>query len=307
MFNHMSDHPARRRTVAVFCLLVGVALLATACGDDGRSSESAEAAPATAAPKAAASEAESDYCRNALEWQVHELVPFDESDPAATEEYFGDFVAFVDEATASAPGELADGWTLVSDTVHTVLVPILERYDYDFGRAHAEATPEEAALLTEPPPEVAAAQEHNKAYEALACGVGQPLAAESESFTGPADSAYCDASRVLAGVVEEVQSSSAQPADVESLLTSDDAIDALTSGAEAAPAEIADDVTAVTAFTLDRKLPLLEEWSFDFRSFLLEASLEERAVFYYSDPSIRDQFARVLAYDQQVCGYEPTA
>ena len=126
----MSDHPARRRTVAVFCLLVGVALLATACGDDGRSSESAEAAPATAAPKAAASEAESDYCRNALEWQVHELVPFDESDPAATEEYFGDFVAFVDEATASAPGELADGWTLVSDTVHTVLVPILERYDY---------------------------------------------------------------------------------------------------------------------------------------------------------------------------------
>ena len=112
---------------------------------------------------------------------------------------------------------------------------------------------------------------------------------------------------MLAGVVEEVQSSGAQPADVESLLTSDDAIDALTSGAEAAPAEIADDVTAVTAFTLDRKLPLLEEWSFDFRAFLLEASLEERAVFYYSDPSIRDQFARVLAYDQQVCGYEPTA
>jgi hypothetical protein len=289
------------RPIHLGLAVLAMAALLAACGDDS-SSGSAEPAPAASETATADAAADSPYCRIALEWQVHELTPYDQSDPAVLEAYMGEYGDFVADAAAAAPDEIHDEWALVDDAVNTTLIPLMARFGFDGARAQAEATPEELALMNEPPETVQVAQEATHAYEATVCGAGNPPAATDEQFTGPADSAYCEAEHVLEGVNDQLRSSGAEPADVEAVLTGDEATEALATQAEEAPAEIADDVQAITDWTLGPQLEVLQSYDYDLRALLLQGSPEERGAFQYTDPQIVDQFARVSAYDEQVCG-----
>jgi hypothetical protein len=46
---------------------------------------------------------------------------------------------------------------------------------------------------------------------------------------------------------------------------------------------------------------VLEHHGYDVRHLVLDGTAEERAIFQSTDPAIRDHFARVRAYDEQLC------
>jgi hypothetical protein len=284
---------------------LGLAVLATAallaaCGDDS-SAGSAEPAPAASETATADAAADSPYCRIALEWQVHELTPYDRSDPAVLEAYMGEYGDFVTDAAAAAPDEIHDEWALVDEAVNTTLIPLMARFGFDGARAQAEATPEELALMNEPPPAVQDAQEATHRYEALVCAAMQPPAAD-EHFTGPADSAYCVATRNWDAAWGGIIGDGADPAAIEALLTGGQLEQLRAEAGAAVPEAIAVDWHAVDDFTQEQKLPLLAEYGYDIRRVLLEGSPEERAVLNGTDPAISEPYARVLAYENQVCG-----
>lgn len=298
VFVHQSSHPTRRRIGAAVVLLTSVALLASACSDDGGGTAAAGEAAAPADP------AESAYCRTALEWQVHELTPFDDSDPATLEQYMGEYVGFYESAAGDAPAELQEDWDLALEGLTTQLVPVMERYDYDIARMQAEATPEEAAVLQEPPPDIAAAQDRIHAYEAEVCGAGQPAPAAGAHFTGSPDSAYCQAVRRFDEATGTIQAAGFAPEDLQAFVTSGQAEELLTAMVDAAPEEIAADGAAVLDYERQIRLPLLAAYDYDVRRILLEGDAGERAQFQYTDPAISGPFTRTAAYDAQVCGVE---
>lgn len=295
--------PKTRRPVSLVAFLAALALLA-ACGDDSSSDSAASADGATGATTAAVAvdDAESPYCRTALDYAASGLTPVDDSDPVAFEAYVGAYVEFVETAAAQAPAELADAWALNAEAITTQFAPLFERYGYDVARIEAEATPEEQALLNEPPPDIAEAQASILEYESLVCGAGQPPAAEDEEFSGPADSPYCEASNGVDAAMGEVVAAGVQPEDFEALLTSGDIDAFLATQDETAPEEIAEDVVVVNDFTRDELIPLMEAYDYDARAILLEGSAAERLVFQSADPAVLDEFTRVEAYDEQVCG-----
>lgn len=300
-----------RRIPGVLALLVALTLLAAACSSDDSSSASGDSTDATTATGAtsateagsAADDPESPFCRTALDWQVHELTPVDQSDPAVLETYMSEYAAFATQSAEQAPESISDDAQLVADGITDDLLPLMERYGYDGARFEAEATDEEKALLDAPPPEVDAAQNRIHEYEALVCGAGQPPAADVD-FTGAADSPYCQTSIDLDEAVGSVAENGFDPAEVEEVYTSDEVSQLFDDGADNAPAEIAEDVGAVNEFVRTEQLPLMESYGFDVRELLSTASAEERAVFQYTAPAIIDHFARTLAYDEQVCGIE---
>src|SRR5262245_27140676 len=163
----MTHQPTR--TTLIAAVLAGLALLAAACADDGPSTS--RTAPETGGGDAetetatVTDEAESPYCRTALAWQVHELTPHDDGDPAAVRSWMDDYVGFTEEAAAAAPQPILADWELNATQIADVLYVTMERFGFDAERAAAEATPEEMAILMEPPPDVAAAQDRIHAYE----------------------------------------------------------------------------------------------------------------------------------------------
>lgn len=294
----------RPALVAVAGLLAVVSL--AACGDDSSSSADRSATDPTTTT-ALVDDPESPYCRTALEWQVHELDPVDQSDPDALHAYFDDYVEFYATATEQAPDEIADDWAVSNDALNNLLVPVVERYGYDVARMAAEGTPEEAALFDDPPAEVVAAQTATHAYESRVCGAGQPAAATDVTFTGDADSTYCRNAAEFDGAFGEIVANGAQADEVEAFMTDSDNLEALATAYEDAPEDIAADEQALDEFAVDVQLPVIESYDFDFRRLLLEASPDERARFQYTDPEIREQFMRVQAYAEQVCGAESNA
>lgn len=247
---------------------------------------------------------DSPYCRTALEWQVHELDPYDASDPLALRAYFDDYVEFYATATAQAPAEIADDWAVSKAALSNLLVPILAKYDYDLTRMEAEGSPDEAALFQDPPADVVAAQTATHEYESRVCAAGQPAAATDVVFTGSADSPYCVNAAEFDAAFQEVIANGAVPAEVEAFMTNLDRIVALSTAYMAAPADIADDEKAVDDFSVGVQLPVIAKYDYDFRRLLLEASPSERATFQYTDPAIAEHFARVTAYSDQVCNAE---
>ena len=141
------------------------------------------------------SAADGPYCKIARNWTAHEMSSVDESDPAQLKKYIGEYVAFITAAAKEAPADIATDWKMTSSGFESTVVPVLEKYGYSIDRIMAEATPEEQAVQ-EPPPDVAAAQDRVRAYEARVCMTGQPAAADVE-FAGPADAEYCQASKRL--------------------------------------------------------------------------------------------------------------
>jgi hypothetical protein len=273
---------------------LAAALLVTAasCGDDNEDDASTPSKPAAADP------AESAYCDAAVEWAVHEYTAFDDSDPAAFRAYWEEWTAFEETAVATAPDEIKDDWVLKFETESATVAPVLEKYDFDTAVMMEQATPEEQATF-EAPPDVQAAQDRILSYESEVCAAQQPIAADVVYDSEPAGP-YCD---LVVGQSErnsELFASGARSADVEAV--ADEIAAEQTEIVEAAPASIADDVAAIEEWTAGPQRDALERHDFDIRALMQEGSVEDRAAFNYADDEIRKQFARVIAYEEQVCG-----
>lgn len=274
-------------------------LVAGACSSDGGDSE--DSAATTSAPTTAPADdpAESAYCDAAREWAIQEVTqPVDETDPVAFEAYWGEFEAFEQAALENAPDELREDWQLKVDTEDETIDVVLEAYDYDLVALQENGTPEELATL-EAPPDVAAAQDRILVYEGDVCGAQQPLPADV-SFEGEEPGAYCEDVAAEQERVGEVFADGAEPADVEAL------VEELVAGGEAqveaAPAVIQDDVAAVVAWTAGEQRDVLEAHGYDFLAIMRDGTPEERADLQLTADAIRDQFARVATYEEQICG-----
>ena len=88
-----------RRTIP--WALTAALLLAAGCGDDDANA----GAPADDdAASAETTAADSPYCDVAISWAVHEMTPFDDTDPVAFEKYWSEHTAFEEDALATTPG-----------------------------------------------------------------------------------------------------------------------------------------------------------------------------------------------------------
>jgi hypothetical protein len=288
-----------RRLIRFTTACVAIATLGLAgCGGGG---SKAASTTTTTAPPAEASE--SAYCDTAREWQVHELVPFDGSDPAATKKYVTEWVAFATEAEGQAPDELRTDWQLNRRALVDTVVPLFEKYGYSQARAEAEATDAELALFEEPPPDVAQAQDRIHAYEDSVCAAAQPEAADVE-FTGAGSKQYCEAVVASEEAADEVEVGGMPAEEVRALVTSSDYRAGQDAIVAHAPAAIHDDVVAVREFDTSQWEPLLKRNNYDFVRVFLDGSQHEREILQHRVPEVSTAWARITAYDEQVCGVE---
>ena len=222
----------------------------------------------------------------------------DESDPAQLKKYIGEYVAFITEAAEEAPAEIATDWKVMSSAFKSTVVPVLEKYGYSIDRIMAEATPEEQAVQ-ESPPDVAAAQDRVRAYEARVCMTGQPAAADVK-FAGPADAEYCQASKRLDEAADQ-SASDWSPGSVKAFVTSPDFTGLYEAGVAAAPPEIHDDVVAIATFMSSKVVPTLERHGYDMRRLFIDGPASDLAILQSWDPAIVDSYRRVVAYEDQLC------
>jgi hypothetical protein len=303
-----SHRSTRAATLAASLAALALAAVACAgCGDDdgdtaAAASPSSAAAPTSAAAADAAA-ADSAYCRISLAWTVHELTPFDPTDPDATHAYFDEYLAFADESHAAAPAEIEADWAVTADGFRTLFLPVMEKYGYELGRIANEGTDEERAVLDAPPADVAAAQDRIQAYDARVCGSRQPPAA-AVRFEGPAATAYCEATVAFDDANDEAFGTGADPASVEAFVTSPRFTELQEAVVAAAPAEIRDDVEVVETFTAEHGVAALERHGYDVRRLLLEGTAADRAALHSSDPAVAAAFSRTVAYEAQLCGIE---
>ena len=274
-------------------MLAAAVLFAAACGDDDDTSEGDGDGGAAAADTLAS---DSEYCDAAVDWAIHEMTPFDDTDPAAFRAYWTEYTAFVDEAVSTAPEEIAADW---QDKVEweTGLTAILEKYDFDAAVMQAQGTPEEAAAF-EAPPEAAAAQDRILSYESAVCGAQQPPPADV-SYAGEEAGTYCDLVGALQQQADEAISSG-DPDQIEAFVgTHASSAPAIV---DAAPEVIAEDVASVSDWQLHEQAEVLEAHGWDPAAVLRDGSVQDRYDFQLADEEIREQYARVAAYDEQVCG-----
>jgi len=239
--------------------------------------------------------AESSYCDAAREWSIHELEPLDDADPAAFRAYWEDFVAFEKAAADTAPEEVADDWDLKIEA-EVPMNAVLDKYDYDTTAIMQSGTPDEQAAF-EPPPEARAAQDRILVYESAVCGAMQPLAADV-SYSGEEPGRYCE----LVAVQDERAAealASGDPADVEAMF--DELAGSSADLIDAAPAVIKDDVKELAVWATGRQRDAAERYGYDLRTAIREGTPKDRADIQHSAEEIREQFARVLAYEQQIC------
>jgi len=263
---------------------VSAALLAAACGGK---------AEAAAGPKSA-------YCDAARRWAVHEIVPFDDSDPAASKQYWGEYLAFVDQAVNLAPKKISGDWRINAAAQHDILTPLLEKYNFDMKLLDEKGTPEEKALFEEPPPEVKSAQHAVHGFESDVCGAQQPEPAEV-SFQGEKPGPFCEVVAADNESSRALAQSGASPADVKAYYVDRDSRNLDEQQLSAAPAAIRDDVKAEIDWSAQRQRPVLVRYGFDVRKIILDGTKKDRADFQLTDKKVRDHFARVLAYEKQVC------
>jgi hypothetical protein len=287
----MLRHPTSFRS-AVACLALAALGLAACGGDDDDNAQ------------ANTSDAESAYCNTAREWLVYALTQYDPSDPAALEQYMDEYVAFHREAAEQAPASIDDDWALNRSSVEEQLIPVFEKYGYSIQRIEAEATPEEQATAMEPPPDVQAAQERIHAYEREVCAAGLPVAADVE-FEGPADEEYCAA--VLADSDMANQVALTEPDAVRAELTSPEFAERQQKLLDTAPDEIRDDVATFRTFVTEQQTPLIEKYGYDIPKVLLHGTQHEREVLNYGTSDVKDAYARIIAYEEQLCGVEEEA
>ncbi len=273
----MTSHRIAPPLVAAgFVLALGVA-----CGGDAKPTDSA-------------------YCKASRTWAVHELTDFDASDPESTRRYFVDYQGHINTSAKEAPKDIATPWKTTADAFNALFMPMLERHGFSFDRVMGEGSPEDQALLAETPADVAAAQTQIQAYDATVCGSAQPPAADVV-FDGPAAPAYCEGAEAIDARMQELASEGFEPEAFRSLVASPDFQELLFAGPSVAPPELHADEVTIERFTRERMLPLLERYDYDVRRLLLDGSPADRAIWQSADPSVRDAFARTVAYTPQLC------
>lgn len=248
---------------------------------------------------------ESAYCDTHRAWQVHELKgdgddPAIAGNPAALEKYFNEYLEFNKTSLQQAPPEIRDEWVVSERGVRTVLTPVLEKYDFDLKRIEREGTAAEQAV-GEPTPEGLKAQDAIHAYEARVCGVDPPPAADVVFKADDSSKAYCTALSAYNSQLEKVESSRFDPDVMRTFLTADSFSEALDALEKTAPAEIAADVKAETEWFRTRWSDVIAEFDYDIRRIWLDATPEDRAVFYLSHPDVVEHSSRTTAYEEQVC------
>jgi hypothetical protein len=288
----------RQLTLRVLVLAIGICILAAACGSDDKKTA------AVAKPAAASSaEAASAYCDTARDWAVHELTPVDvEGDAAAARTYFAEYVAFNHKGREQAPAVIRDEWNLSAGAVDAQLVPVLEKYGYDLGRLMSEGSDAEKALLDQPPEDVQHAQDAIHLYESKVCAAGQPPAAEVDFSKEKKAAAYCQAVGADDEMTGKVLGAGADPEAIRKLATSKEFLAVLKKEHDNAPAVIKADTDAMYTFVQHQHLPLLERRGYDFRKILLDGPQADREILNSTSPEVRNHFARIAAYDEQVCG-----
>lgn len=292
------DH-RRLRPLRPLARLVTVAVVAVivmgACGNDGGSDTRATNTTAKAVTSDAS---ESAYCQTARRWAVHELTPVDDHDASGLRSYMKEYVAFIDEATAQAPAEIAAQWKASGTGFKAMVLPVLEKYGYSVERIQSEGTDAEKAA-SDPPPDLAEAQAAINEYEGRVCDASQPEAADVE-FAGSADRGYCEASATLNSLVNEAIANP-DPNALKAVITGEDFSKMLAALAYEAPDEIRRDAVAVNTWDREKKIPLTASYGYDIRKLLLEGTAHERKILQSRLPEISDHYARVAAYEEQFC------
>jgi hypothetical protein len=285
-------------SIKLISVITVIAFLAVACGDDG--DDGAQGAEGSGTAASAASEGE--YCKAVREWAVVDLDPRRDEDPVWFREHWTAYRDFVATAERTAPEPLEAAWAIFGDNVDAQTT-VFETYDYDVVRGREQGTPEEAAVF-EPDEATQQAFAGILANEALTCDAWRPLAADVD-FSGEEPGSYCEAVAAVDEYLAPAGDSGWRPDEVRALLVGDGEAE-LTRLVEAlrsdAPPVIEAEVAAVADWLVDEGVSALAENDFDVRKLLLDGTAEQRQAFQSTAPGIRDEFALVAAYEEQICG-----
>jgi hypothetical protein len=234
---------------------------------------------------------------------VDQLVPVDESDPAAVRPYWAEYLAFTGKARRLAPAVIRDEWILNDDAIRTQLTPVLEKYGFDPQRMEAEATDAEKAIAEQPPEDIQRAQAAIHRYESEVCAAEQPPAADNVDFsTEQRATAFCEALAADDEMSAAALAAGAKAEDMRKLATSAEFQAVIDKEHDTAPAVIKADADALYRYWKTRQLPLVAERGYDIRAILLEGPQADREVLQSTSREIRDHYARVAAYEERVCG-----
>jgi hypothetical protein len=286
-------------SVGIAVLIVGLAVVAGCGGDEAVAPAKKAAAPAGGFNSA--------YCVTARKWAAHELEGdgnevFVRGGPAALEKYWGEWLAYLEDAARQAPPQIRNAMVMHERAIRTVLTPVLEKYGFDPSRIAAEGSAAEKAL-GEPTAEQAKAQDAIHAYDDKVCGYGGSPPAADVTFTASAAAKpYCEAVAAQRKDLDEIAASGFDPDAVRSYATSGRVIASLDKQEATAPPEIAADVKADSEWARTRQLEAWKKFDYDARRLLLEGSAADLAAWSYWDPAIREQGSRVTAYQEQICG-----
>jgi hypothetical protein len=287
--------------IALVALILALAGLAAGCGGSGDKK--------SASPAAHVEAFDSPYCVTARKWAVHELngggdAAAAQGGPAALKKWWHEQLAYLKTSLRQVPPQIRDAEALNEHAIRAVVTPVLEKYDFNPMRLEAEASAaEKAVATTEPPRDVARAQEVRNRYQNSVCGYGGPPPAADVTFTkSAAAKPYCQAVAEFHQGLEEISSSGFDPEASRSYVTSGKLSEALETQDATAPSEIAADVKADNEWARTHQIKVWEKFDYDLRRILLEGSADDLAAFTYWDPAIATQDSRVTAYQEQVCG-----
>lgn len=249
---------------------------------------------------------DSAYCQAYRSWKVYELDgggAFDQPDPAALRTWWNAYLVAEETMLQQAPPEIRDEVAIKIGHIRTQLTPLLEKYDFALDRIRREGSPAEQDVLFGPPPaEVEKAQGAQYAYEDKACGTAPTPPPADVVFEADASSKpYCAALTAFNGELEKVVSSKFDPDVLRTLVTGDRFSELLDRMDEAAPADIAEDVRADTAWFRMRWSDAVAEYDYDLRSVYLHATPEDLAVFNRTHPEVLEHTSRTTAYEDQLC------
>jgi hypothetical protein len=272
-------------------MLVLVAAAFTGCGGGG-----------DAVPFTAAKGSESAYCDTYRRWQAHELDAGDPTtSPAALRAYWSDYLAFLDTALDQAPPVIREQEAVTVHAVRAVQTPVVKKYGFDLERLGREGTKAEQTGFGKPSPSVHEAQAAVDSYSGHVCGTESPSAADVVFKTAATPKSFCLANSRFFGGFDRWASSRFDPDVLRRFVTSDAFARDLDDLDATAPAEIAPDMHAVAEWFRTRWSDIAEQYDFDLRRILLDATPEDRAVFNRSHPEVIRHWSRASAYAQQVC------
>jgi hypothetical protein len=278
---------------AAMLLIVGSAMLVAGCGG----SDSDETAFTPVAGN------DSAYCDTYWGWQAYKAdrgQGDDERSPAAFRAWWNEYLIFNETALKQAPPVIHDQWVVKMSALRTRLTPLFETYNFDVKRMEREGTAAER-VLAEPSPDVQRAEAAVNAYEDRVCGAMTAPAADVVFEADGSSKPYCKAAGTMQSEFDRIASAKFDPDMLRTLVTSHRFVELLDAKVAAAPAAIASDVEAASAWLRGRWSDVFEEFDYDIRGVWVDGSAEDRAVIHEYHPDAVEHSSRITAYEEQVC------